>query len=260
MNKIIKYAITIVLIALAVTSFILFEAMHLTLVPNDPIMDALLGRTIYHLAITVLFVWLLYLIGNAPYASFKDTNRKTLLWCLPCLLVALANFPISALIKGEVAITRVDLMWLYIIYVISIAVLEELVFRGVLLFLLFDLFRNQKMRYFLSALICSLIFALFHLTNLIGGANIGDVLLQMLYTFLLGAMFSVMVFKTNNVWLCVIVHAIFNFGGLLTDQASGIASGTMWDVTFWILTITCGILCAGHIIVSLINLERKHVS
>ena len=85
-----------------------------------------------------------------------------------------------------------------------------------------------------------------------------DVLLQVGYTFLIGGMFAVMMLKTNNVWLCVIIHALFDFGGLLAFE---IADGNPWEnPVFWILTIACGILCVGHIIVSLINMERKHAA
>ena len=149
-------------------------------------------------------------------------------------------------------------MMIYIIYVISIALIEEIVFRGILLSLCLDYLRNAKLKYFFAVLISTSIFALFHLTNLFVGMSVFDVLLQVGYTFLIGAMFAVMTLKTKNVWLSVIIHAIFDFGGLLTLE---IADGDPWgNRVFWILTIVCGILCAGHIIVSLINMEKKHAA
>jgi hypothetical protein len=36
----------------------------------------------------------------------------------------------------------------------------------------------------------------------------------------------------------------------------GFAFGDPWDIVFWILTIVFGLLSAGHIIVTLINMER----
>ena len=257
MSKYLKYAITIVLTALAVTSFILFEIIHLQIIPDDVEASTMLGRAIYYLAIAVLFLWLPYLLGGSPYLSFKELHWRNVVWCAPCLLVALANFPFSALFTGGLSIVREELIALYILYVLGISIVEEMVFRGVLLFLLLDIFRNQRLKYFLSALISSLIFALFHLTNVFAGMDIGSVLLQVVYTFLIGGMFSVMALKTKSIWMGVFIHALFDFGGLLTTT---IAIGDPWDLVFWVLTIACGILCAGHIIVSLINLERKHVS
>ena len=258
MNKTIKYIITIVLAALAVTAFVLFEAIHIEIIADDYELNRLLTSIIYHLVIGVLLLWLIYIVGNTPYMSWKGTTPKMLLWCLPCLLVALVNFPFASLISGEMHIIRMDLMVVYIIYVISIALIEEIVFRGILLFLCLDYLRNAKLKYFFATLISTTIFALFHLTNIFAGMSPLDVLLQVGYTFLIGGMFAVMMLKTNNVWLCVIIHALFDFGGLLAFE---IADGNPWDNTvFWILTIACGILCAGHIIVSLINMERKHVA
>ena len=61
-----------------------------------------------------------------------------MLWCLPCFLVAVVNFPFSALISGTLVINRMDLMPLYIIYVILIALLEEFIFRGFVITLLYN--------------------------------------------------------------------------------------------------------------------------
>ena len=91
------------------------------------------------------------------------------------------------------------------------------------------------------------------MTNLLVGADIVSVLLQIVYSFLIGAMLTVVLFKTRNIWMCVLIHALFNFGGLLT---SFIAIGNPWDLVFWILTIVFGVLCAGHIIMALIKLEK----
>ena len=110
---------------------------------------------------------------------------------------------------------------------------------------------------FSQSFLLQILFALFHLTNIFAGMDIGSVLLQSVYTFLIGGMLSVVAIKTKNIWMGVIIHAAFDFGGLMTTT---IATGDPWDVVFWILTISCGILCAGHIIYSLFNMERKHVS
>ena len=256
MSKTLKYTITIILVALAVTGFILFEIVHLKIVEDD-LVNSMLGRTIYYLAIGGLFIWLQYILGNSPYMSIKTLTAKRALWCLPCLLVILANFPFSALIRGTLTVNRPDLIWLFLLYVLGIALVEEIVFRGVLLFLLLDVFRSQKLRYFLSVLISSLIFALFHLTNVFAGMDIGSVMLQLVYTFLIGGMLAVVAIKTKSIWMGVFIHMAFNVGGLMSVT---IARGDPQDRVFWILTIACGILCAGHIIFSLINLERKHVS
>ena len=256
MNKALKYTISILLVALAITGFILFEVVHLELV-KDEVANPILGRSIYYLLIAALFIWLQFILGNSPYMSFKTLTLKNVLWCLPCLLVIIANFPISALAKGSVTITRPDLIWLYTLYVIGIALVEEIVFRGVMLFLMLEVFNNKKLKYFFSVLITSAVFSLFHLTNLFANMDIASVLLQMVYTFLVGAMLAIVTIKTKSIWMAVIIHAAFDFGGLLTVT---IARGDPWDTVFWILTISCGILCAGHMLYSLYKMEKNNAS
>ena len=188
---------------------------------------------------------------------FDRRFLKLLLWCLPCFMVALINFPISALISGKAEVIRTDLLGLYAVYVISIALLEELIFRGVLFLIVSDYMRGKRYQYLWTALICSAVFSLFHLTNLFEGMGIGDVLLQCLYTFLIGGMLIITMLKTKNIWLCVIIHALFDFGGLLIVR---LGIGNPWDTIFWILTFVGGALCAGHVVYTLLKLEKGYVS
>jgi len=258
MNKYSRHLITIALVALAVTTFVLFEVQDKYLT-TDPIVNSMLGRTIYQLSIGALFIWLIYTIGNRSYLFLTKTTKKKLLWCLPCLITCLVNFPWFGLISGNIAVSTAIYLPLYAIYVISIALVEELVFRGVLLNIVFQYMRKTKLPYVFSVLVSSAIFAAFHIFNLFEGATIEGVLLQMVYTFLIGCMFAVIQIKMGSVWYCVILHGLFNFGGLFTNF--GFAFGNPWDVVFWILTIVFGLLCAGHIIATLINMERhKYVS
>ena len=98
--------------------------------------------------------------------------------------------------------------------------------------------------------------------------SISYVLLQCLYTFLIGGMLMITMFKTKNIWLCVLAHAIFDFGGLLTsafveedNKLLSIAVGDPWESPiFWVLTIVMGVLCAGHCVYSLLKLEKDYVS
>lgn len=248
--------ITILLFILGALCFIFFDVRPITML-EDATANKLLCGFISRFGLALLFGWLLYQTGGRKFMTFDRFFVKGLLWSLPCFMVALVNFPYSALIQGTAYVARSDLMGLYILYVFGIALLEELIFRGTLILVISDAFRNSRHRPLLVTLIGSLIFSLFHLTNLFIGASIGSVLLQCVYTFLIGAMLTVTVLKTKNVWLCVLIHALFDFGGLLIIQ---IGIGNPWDLVFWILTIVSGLLCAGHIIFSLIKLEKDYVS
>ena len=253
MNKYSKYLITIALVALAVTTFVLFEIQG-KILTTDEIVNGMLGETIYQLSIGVLFIWLIYIMGDRSYLFLNKTTKKKLLWALPCLMVCLVNFPWAGLFTGNVSVTGTRYIPLYILYVVSIALVEELVFRGVLLNIVFRYTRRSKLPYLLAVLISSAIFATFHLFNLFVVFDPIGVTLQVGYTFLIGCMFAVIQIKMGSVWYCVLFHALFNFGGMFTFF--GVAEGYQWDTVFWILTIVSGLLCAGHIVVTLINMEK----
>ena len=255
--KKIHIVITVLLFVLGALCFIFFEALH-TQVLQDELANKFLCGFISRLGLSILFAWLLSLFGGRDFLTFNKKFLISLAWSLPCFMVAFVNFPYAALAKGYATFERTDLIGLYILYILGICLMEELVFRGVLLILVKDMCKNSRHAPIYTVAVTALIFSLFHLTNLIGGAGIGDVLLQCLYTFLIGAMLSTLMLKLNNIWLCVLIHAIFDFGGLLLQE--GIVSGNTWEVVFWVLTIASGVLCAGHVIYSLIKLDKDYAS
>ena len=248
--------ITILLFILGAICFIFFDVRPIKVL-EDALANQLLCGFIARFGLSLLFCWLLYQYGGRKYMIFDRQFLKYLLWSLPCFMVAIINFPFSALINKTVEVTRTDLIGLYLLYVFSIALLEELIFRGVLLLIVSDYMRGKKYQYLLTALICSLVYSLFHLTNLFEGMGIADVLLQCLYTFLIGGMLAITMLKTKNIWLCILIHTIFDFGGLLIVQ---LGVGNPWDTVFWILTFVGGALCAGHVIYTLLKLEKGYVS
>ena len=85
MNKYSKYLITIALVALAVTTFVLFELQN-KILTTDPIVNSMLGRTIYQLSIGALFIWLIYIMGDRQYLFLKKKKKKKLLFKLTILL------------------------------------------------------------------------------------------------------------------------------------------------------------------------------
>ena len=256
--KKIDLIITILLFILGALCYIFFEIIHVHIV-DDVIANYFLNGTFSRVGLSLLFIWLLYLFGGKQYLLFNKNIGMMLLWSLPCFMVAVVNFPwYSTFLSHHFSITRGDLIGLYILYIVFVALIEELVFRGIVLILLKDWFKRVRHAPILITVVGAALFSLFHFTNLLMGAGIGDVLLQCAYTFLIGAMLTVTMLKTKNIWICVVVHAIFNFGGLI--QAQQIGSGDPWDATFWVLTIVSGVLCAGHIIYSLIRMDKEYAS
>ena len=251
--------ITALLFILGIICFIFFDVRPIKILEDEKANELLCG-VIARIGLSLLFGWMLYQYGGYKYMVFNHRFFKSLLWSLPCFMVAIINFPFEVLISGKAGIYRMDLMGLYILYVFAIALVEELVFRGVLLLVVSDYLKGKRYQYLFTALMCSAVFSLFHLTNLFEGMGIGDVLLQCLYTFLIGGMLIITMLKTKNIWLCVLIHTIFNFGGMIL-YTIGTSNSNPWDSTlFWVLTFVGGALCAGHVVYTLLKLEKDYVS
>ena len=250
--------ITSLLFILGVLCFIFFDALQ-TKISNDVDINRMVRAILARSGLILLFGWLLFIYGGKKLFIFDKRFFTLFIWSLPCFMVAFVNFPYSVLANGTVTIFRTDLIWLYAIYTLCVAILEELIFRGILYLLAKDFLKNNRHAPLLTVIICAALFSLFHLTNMFGGdANVGYVMLQVVYTFLIGAMLTTTMLKLNNIWLCAVIHTIFNFGGHIIQFLGN--NNSPWDQMFWILTITSGVLCAGHIIYSLIKLDKAYVS
>lgn len=220
---------------------------------GDGRLDSLLNAVIPRFFISI-FLLVLVLEIFPSCLSCKRISFKNLIWCIPPLLVALVNFPFSALILGTAQVTRAELIGLFLLKCLLIGLSEELLFRGIIFYTLSDYFKRKGFSCFLPVLLSSVIFALFHFINLFDGAGILAVLQQAGYSFLIGAMLAVVLKKTNNLAACVFLHALFDLGGFFV---SDLGTGDPQDLTFWILTAVVGVLSAVHITATLVKMIKK---
>ena len=247
-------ALTMASVLLCAAAILLFYVLPAPV--EDETLGALLSAIIprFFIAVFLLVIAIEFFPKSVLY---RRVSLKGLLWCIPPLLVALVNFPFSALIRGTARIVRLDLLWLFLIKCFLIGLGEELLFRGIIFYSLLEYFKKKEGGLFFSVLFSSVIFALFHFVNLLDGAGILPVLQQVGYSFLTGAMFAVVYLKTKNFCIPVFLHALFDIGGFLVFD---LGEGRPQDLTFWILTVVTGILCAVHIILTLVKMMRKKTS
>lgn len=222
---------------------------------GDKRLDALLLSTVPELFAAV-FITVVAVIKFRPLLAPKKPSLNVLLWSLPCLAVAVVNFPFSALASGTGTVERFDLLWLFIIKCILIGITEEFLFRGILVSSLSDTFKGRH-GVFLTVLVSSAVFSLFHFINLASGSAFIPVLMQVGYSFLIGAMLATLYIKTGGLWLCVIIHALFDFGGYII---SDLGTGSPHDTVFWILTAIVGALTAVHVIYTIIVLDKRRAA
>lgn len=96
---------------------------------------------------------------------------------------------------------------------LAAAIFEESVCRGLLFsgFLGHEIYESSNFRLTKAALYSSLLFALFHLVNLIGGDS-SAVFEQIGYTFAGGILFAALRVMTNRLFWVILVHFMIDWG------------------------------------------------
>lgn len=185
--------------------------------------------------------------GYYDVLTFKNFKWKSMLYFLPCLIVSINNFPIVSLIEGEASFAAVQgaKTAAYVFLCISIGAVEEIIFRGCIYKIIREKTQGDKHGFFFSLVFSSAIFGCMHLINLLNGFS-PAVFLQMGYSFLIGAMCGFALEKTGNIYMPILLHSLFDLGGLLSDYS--MVSGNIWTVNEMIATAVVGVIVAVFIV------------
>ncbi len=168
------------------------------------------------------------------------------------LLVCVNNFPIIGFAAGNVALQQNARIFRYIVYCTAIGVSEEVVFRGFIMPLVGLKFRDKPRAPFLTVLVTSAIFSLCHIFNIFS-AGVLPTVLQVGYTFLTGGLFGIVYLFSENLVFPIILHTVFDLGGLIFSAPFGIAAGNMWDVYTVIITAALGVIATAVFVFALWN-------
>ena len=205
----------------------------------------------------VAFLAMLINLGYRVLDPFKKPFWSSLLYSMPAFAIAINNFPFSQVIKGNAILTdgwgAVALLFLECM---CVGFFEESAFRGVVF--LGILKRNPKSRLwaFASIAISSAVFGLVHLINIFESSPVA-VLMQIGYSALIGAMCAVILMKTANLWLCVVIHGLFNFAGAVIPRCG---EGEIWDAFTIVLTVIVSLCVLAYMILLFIKDEMKAVN
>ena len=149
----------------------------------------------------------------------------------------------------------VYILW-FVAECLAIGLFEELAFRGVIFLMFAERRYTTRKGLFWSLILSSAVFGGVHLINLLAGAGIGGVILQIGYSFLIGAMCSVVLLKTRNIWLCVVLHAVYDFCGNLMPILGG---GTWWDTPTVIFTAVLAVATTVYLVWQFFKLDPDEV-
>ena len=170
------------------------------------------------------------------------------------LMVCVNNFPIIGFITGNVSLAENAQIFRYAVYCVMIGVAEEFAFRGFIMPLVGIKFYTRKRAPFFTVLVSSLIFSLCHGFNVFS-AGVLPTLMQVGYTFLTGGLFGAVYLMTENIVYPIVLHVVFDVGGLMFFEPFGIAVGNMWDTTTIIITAALGVVATAVYIIKLITFK-----
>ena len=108
------------------------------------------------------------------------------------------------------------------IYYISVAFIEELYVRGLLLNFLERLLKNKRNATLIAIIVSSLIFSLGHIPGMIGQDAL-TIVCRLIWTAMLGIFLGVTYKKTNNLWIPIALHTIIDFCGVPFCFTSAVA-------------------------------------
>lgn len=141
------------------------------------------------------------------------------------LIIAVNNFPLVTLFKGQVMVSANAGEWAeYLFFCLSVGFFEEIFFRGLIFLLLKRYFPDTKKGLFFALAASSLLFGAVHLINL-GSSSPGAVFMQIGYSTLIGLLMSVVLVFTESVIYPALLHTVYNIGGMLI---SNLGDGNIW--------------------------------
>ncbi len=246
-------------IILASVPLLLWLEMGKPTLSDDPVLAPLMSMTLTRGIGAVVFLTLLLGEGYRVLNPVQRPFWKSLLFTLPPLLVVVNNMPILSMIWGDAYLVHrapAYLIW-FAAECLAIGLFEELAFRGVIFLMFAEKRHTTRKGLFWSLILTSAVFGAVHLVNVLMGAGIGAVILQIGYSFLIGAMCSVVLLKTRNIWLCVLLHAIYDFSGTLMPT---LGAGTWWDTPTVVFTAALAVATAAYLVWQFFKLDLCEVS
>ena len=247
----------LVVIILAIPLLLYLEIMKPAL-SDDPVLSPLINMTLTRSIGAVVFLVLLLGEGYRVLNPLQKPFWRSLLFTLPPFLVVVNNMPILSLLWGDAYIVHsAPAYWVWFsLECLAIGLFEELAFRGVIFLMLAEKRHATRKGLFWSLILTSAVFGAVHLANVLLGAGIGGVILQIGYSFLIGAMCSVVLLKTRNIWLCVLLHAVYDFCGTLVPT---LGAGTWWDTPTVVFTVLLAVATTAYLTWQFFTLDMDRV-
>ena len=203
------------------------------------------------LMVAVLLFIFLYMRRH-PYL-YPERNRfrvKALLLLLPSVLIVGSNFYYALILKEPLAPNFEAYHGIQIIFIIASVVVEEMIFR---LLLLGNLTHENKM---IRIVISAGIFAACHLTHFFSTFNPTSLVI-VAYAFGLGMVLGMIYCYSNSFISCIVLHLLFNLvNDFLFERLFGV-SNLLW---YYLINVFVALIIGLYLLaVYLLKLRKNPV-
>lgn len=192
----------------------------LSFIPGMSDQNEYLQQAIAELIILIVFLVITYVIG---YNSIFSENKAGWLRSFYAggffVVYGLFSFigQIFICITNDHGNIRpVHEIIFYIVAVCLVGLVEELVFRGVVLNMLLNSFPKTRKGITGAIVLGGVLFGLMHFINMASGVKFSSAIIQVISASLLGILFCTLYASTRNFWLVAIFHTAIDMAALIS--------------------------------------------
>ena len=202
----------------------------------------------------VAFVFMVEFSFGAILHPLGNKSVKKLIFVIPALIIAVNNFPWVSFLAGDCALDASfgDIAF-YAVICLCVGLFEELAFRGCALMILLKKRTSTRLGVFMAIFWSSILFGAVHLANIFISSP-GAVLLQIGYSALIGGLCCLVLLETANIWICVFIHALYNFAGGVVPR---LGTGIIWTVPEVAITAVFGVLVAAYSVYRFLTMPQE---
>lgn len=195
---------------------------------------AAVAQTLAFIAAFAVGVALSKKLGGAGAAGLRNCcfkSGKTYLWFIPIFLIEIIPYMFG--LKEGLKLSDV---LIYLLFAASVALAEELYFRG----LIPRLLRGKSLNKIIIT--SSLLFGFAHIINLLAGKDMLSALLQIVFALCFGVTTVLIAMATQSIMISALWHMLHNFTAMITAENDGTRSLAAASVQILILIIYAVIL------------------
>ena len=192
----------------------------LSLIPRMTDQNEYLQQGLAELFILIVFLIITYALGY--HEIFRENKAGWLrsfytggFFVVYCLFSFIGQI-FACIVSEHGNIRPFHEIIFYVIAIFLVGLVEELVFRGVVLNVLLNTFSKTRKGITGAIVLGGVLFGLMHFINMASGVKFSSAIIQVISASLLGILFCTVYASTRNFWVVAIFHTVVDLGALLS--------------------------------------------